>query len=91
MSLEANAETRDGSTVKEYRGLPGGHRRQAKRKGYSYPVMSALDAETFKAVDAHTQARGVTRSWVIADILREWARSQSHPAAPAGDPSEQAA
>jgi hypothetical protein len=57
------------------RGLPNRLRRQPRGSGrsFSYPVTTALDVETFEAVDAASQQRGVTRSLIVQKVLREWA------------------
>ncbi len=63
------------SNGKRDRGLPGRLRRQPRGSGrrFCYPVTTSLDVETFEAVDAASQQRGLTRSLIIQNILREWA------------------
>ena len=63
------------SNAQRDRGLPGRLRRQPRGKGRGFPrpVTTALDVETFEAVDAASQQRGVTRSLIVQNVLREWA------------------
>ena len=67
-SLAATKDKRD-------RGLPNRLRRQPRAEGrrFSFPVTAALDAETFGAVNAASLQGGVTRSLVVAQVLRDWA------------------
>jgi hypothetical protein len=78
--LEGTKETKYPAEKRE-RGTPNALRRQPRgRQGegrrYSYSVMAALDGATFAALDEVATQRGVTRSWIIADTLREWASRQ---------------
>jgi hypothetical protein len=48
--------------------------------GASPFVGARIGVETLAAVDAHARAVGVSRSFVIAHALSEWARRQSEAA-----------
>jgi hypothetical protein len=69
------AEKRERGTPNALRRQPRG--RQGEGRRYSYSVMAALDGATFAVLDYVATQRGVTRSWIIADMLREWASRQN--------------
>ncbi len=56
-------------------GLTGRLRRQPRssERRFSFPVTTALDGQTFQVLNAVSLQRGVTRSLVVENILREWA------------------
>jgi hypothetical protein len=89
-------EERNFPAEKRERGAPGAPRRQPRGANgsgqrFSYTCGTALDGETYAALDAAAKERRVTRSYFLAEIVRDWARGQSLPAVPADGPSERAA